>query len=206
MNEGKTVTLFVAHDYLCPWCWIGFFQAQRLVKEFPQVRLDWHGYELLPEELGPLPDYKPAPPDPSAPLSRMHLLAQTEGVPLLTRSIGIVRTHNPLEGAEYFKEHHPEQFDIYNEAVYRAFWEKSEDISDIGLLTGIAEKSGADGGEFADAISGKAYQDRIVPYDDAAYAANVYYVPTFRFRGEQCAEAPYSTIRDMMMRHLAHGK
>jgi predicted DsbA family dithiol-disulfide isomerase len=134
----------------------------------------------------------------------MQLLAQTEGVPLIARSIGIVRTHNPLEGAEYFKEHAPEQFDVYNEAVYRAFWEKSQDISEIDILAGIAESAGVAPGDFADKVLAKAYKAKVVPYDDPAYAKNVFYVPTFRFRGEQCAEAPYSTVRDMMVRHLAH--
>jgi predicted DsbA family dithiol-disulfide isomerase len=46
MDTSLTVT--IAHDYQCPWCWIGLLQAKRLKQEFPSIALDWQGYELLP--------------------------------------------------------------------------------------------------------------------------------------------------------------
>ncbi len=39
-------------------------------------------------------------------------------------------------------------------------------------------------------------------FDDDAYAADVTHVPTFLFRGERCAEAPYSAIHDLAQRYL----
>jgi predicted DsbA family dithiol-disulfide isomerase len=200
-------TVIIAHDYLCPWCWVGFFHAQRLKEEFPHIRQDWRGYELLPEELGPLPDYRPQPRDPTAPLSRFELFAKEEGHPVPEgRTIGIIRTHNALEGAEYIKDLHPEHFDAYNEAVYRAFWERSEDISDIGVLQAILAKIGLDSPgiqiQFGESLAGKVYHDRIVRFDDGAYADDITHVPTFVFRGERCAEAPYATIRDLATRFV----
>jgi predicted DsbA family dithiol-disulfide isomerase len=202
MPFPKELIVTVAHDYLCPWCWVGFFQAQKLQQEFPQIRLDWVGYELLPEELGPLPEYKPRPRDPSRPRDRFETFAAAEGVPLHERTIGVVRTHNPLEGAEYVKEKAPERFDAYNEAVYRAYWERSEDISDLDVLGAIARDAGLDRADFVAAVSAKAYYDKIVRFDDDAYARDVTHVPTFLFRGERCAEAPYDTIRDLARRFL----
>ncbi len=67
MDQNKRLVVTIAHDILCPWCWVGFFQAKKLREEFPQIRQVWRGFELLPEELGPLPDFKPQPPDPNAP-------------------------------------------------------------------------------------------------------------------------------------------
>ena len=193
----------LCHDYLCPWCWVGFFQAKKLREEFPQIRQEWSGFELLPEELGPLPDFQPPPKDPSAPPSRFELFSQAEGAPVPEgRTIGIVRTHFALEGAAYVQDKEPERFDAYNEAVYRAFWERSEDISDLDLLGRLAEGAGVDKSQFLQAVSTKAYYDQIVRFDDNAYAADVTHVPTFIFRGERCAEAPYSTIRDLAQRYL----
>ena len=202
MPANKPLVVTVAHDYLCPWCWVGFFQAQKLTEEFPQITLDWRGYELLPEELGPLPDYKPQPKDPTAPPSRFDLFAEAEGVPLHQRTIGVVRTHAALEGAEFVKDKAPERFDAYNEAVYRAFWERSEDISDLDVLSALARSAGVDAAAFRQAVAAKAYYDKIVRFDDDAYARDVTHVPTFLFRGERCAEAPYSTIRDLARRFL----
>lgn len=203
MSPQNDLHVTIAHDYLCPWCWIGFFQARKLKEEFPQIRQNWRGFELLPEELGPLPDYAPPPPDPNAPPSRMERLAEAEGCPIPPgRAIGIVRTHFALEGAAYVQDKDPDKFDAYNEAVYRAFWERSEDISDLDVLGRLAEGAGLNKSEFLQAVTTKAYHSRITRFDDDAYAADVTHVPTFLFRGERCAEAPYSTIRDLAQRYL----
>lgn len=203
MNQDKKLSVTIAHDYLCPWCWVGFFQAQRLREEFPQINQVWRGFELLPEELGPLPDYTPQPKDPAAPPSRFELFSQAESAPVPEgRTIGVVRTHNALEGAAYAQDKAPERFDAYNEAVYRAFWERSEDISALNVLGRLAEGAGLDRAAFLQAVSSKAYYDQIVRFDDDAYAADVTHVPTFLFRGERCAEAPYTTIRDLAQRYL----
>ena len=203
MNR-TTDTVVIAHDYLCPWCWIGFFQAQRLKDEFPQLKQDWRGFELLPESLGPLPEFKPQPPEPDAAPTRFHILLAHEGLSLPEpRTIGIVRTHDALQGAEYFKERLPKRFDDYNEGVYRAFWERSEDISDYAILRRIAENAGADSDDFVAALAKKAYSGKIVAFDDDAYALDVTHVPTFLFRGERCAEAPYETIRGLAERFTA---
>lgn len=202
MPGENPLIVTVAHDYLCPWCWVGFFQAQQLQREFPRITLDWVGYELLPEELGPLPETKPKPRDPNRPPDRFEAFAAAEGVPLHARTIGVVRTHNALEGAEYVKHRAPERFDDYNEAVYRAYWERSEDIGDLDVLSAIARDAGLDASDFRDAVAAKAYYDRIIRFDDDAYARDVTHVPTFIFRGERCAEAPYGTIRDLARRFL----
>lgn len=203
MATNDTLTVSVMHDYLCPWCWVGFFQAQKLAAEFPQLTLNWVGAELLPEELGPLPEHKPTPKDPNAPPSRFELFAQSEGVPLTeNRTIGVVRTHFALEGAEYVKDKAPAAFDAYNEAVYRAFWERSEDISNLDVLCPLAAGVGLDADDFLRAVSSKTYHDKIIRFDDDAYAADITHVPTFAFRGERCAEAPYEIIRDLASRFL----
>lgn len=202
MPLDSQLTVTIAHDYLCPWCWAGYIHARRLKEEFPKIEQNWVGYELLPEELGPLPDYKPKPRDPENP-TRFDLFIDAEGIVIpADRSIGLVRTHNALEGAEWFKEHAPERFDDYNGAVYRAFWEKSVDISDLSILAEIAQASGADGAAFRAAVEAKQYHDKIVRFDADAYARDVTHVPTFIFRGERCAEAPYSTIRELATRFL----
>lgn len=192
----------IAHDYLCPWCWVGYFHALRLQKEFPQIKQNWVGHELMPEELGPIPDYKPTPPDPLNP-TRFERFADREGVLIpINRTIGAVRTHSALEGAEWFKEHAPKQFEFYNGAVYRAYWERSEDISNLAVLGRIAEESGGSRINFVTRVEERHYHGKIVRFDQEAYAADVTHVPTFIFPGERCAEAPYETIKDLASRYL----
>ena len=45
LGSLTTITLF--HDFLCPWCWIGLFQAKKLTEAFG-VTFDWRGAELFP--------------------------------------------------------------------------------------------------------------------------------------------------------------
>ena len=200
-SENLTVT--IAHDYGCFWCWAALFQAKRLREEFSEIRQVWRGFELLPEELGPIPQYPSQTKDPNAAPSRFWSFAEAEGVPAPKwPSFGFVRTHDALEGAAYVQDKEPAFFEAYNEAVYRALWEHSENISELDVLVRVATAVGLDRGAFLTAVTTRAYSSEIVRFNDAAYAVDVPYVPTFIFRGQRCAEAPYETIRDLAQRTL----
>ena len=61
---------------------------------------------------------------------------------------------------------------------------------DLNVLTRLAEGAGLDTAAFLEAVCAK------------AYVADITHVPTFLFRGERCAEAPYATIRELAERYL----
>jgi predicted DsbA family dithiol-disulfide isomerase len=193
MENGPVVV--VAHDYQCPWCYLSLFQAKRLQKEFPTLKFDWQGYELLPDATTQSGE-RPHPSD------RMKDLAAADGIPLSTAWPRITNSHNALEGAEYFKENHPELFDQYNETVYRTFWEEGRDISDSSVLSEIVAKLGVNSEDFIKGATAKKYSSKIFPFKESAYERGITRVTTFRFSGEQCAEAPYSTIKDMARRYV----
>jgi len=203
MANEKNLTITVAHDYICPWCWVGFFHAKRLAEEFPQIKLDWRGYELLPEGRFEAPVFTQKVPDPDRPLNRFEIFAQNEGVEYNAyRPIGFVFSHNALEGAEYAKAQGKLEFEAYNEGVYRSYWEKSLDISDPEVLANIASDAGLNRNDFVSALHEKRFNHLIVPFDDEAYADDITHVPTFRFRGERVAEAPYAIIKNLTERFL----
>jgi predicted DsbA family dithiol-disulfide isomerase len=204
MANGKVLTVTVAHDYICPWCWVGFFHAKQLCSEFPDITLDWKGYELLPEGRFEPPVFSPIEEDPNRAPSRFELFAQSEGIPFDPKGpIGFVYSHNALEGAEYAKAQGKLEFEAYNEGVYRAYWQQHKDISDIDVLLGIASGAGLNDIDFVAAIHEKRFKNLITPFDDEAYADDITHVPTFRFRGERVAEAPYAIIRNCTERFLA---
>lgn len=196
MSSGTPLSVTIAHDYQCPWSWVSLFQARRLKRDFPQIDQDWRGYELLPGTLASSFGTRPAPSE------RFLEHARTEEVPLPDRMPFIVSTHSALEGAEYVKDTARNRFDAYNEAVYRALWERSEDISDMDVLGAIARGIGFDGPRFSEAIASRQYGDTIISFDEGALADGITHVTTFRFRGEQCAEASYSTVSEMAERYL----
>ncbi len=193
--------LTVAHDFICPWCWVAWEQSKKLKSEFPALELDWVGYELLPEGL----EYTPSAPEPASPRkprvpSRFDLLLLAENLTLPKRTRSFSRSRRALEGAEFAKE--AGKADAYLGEVYHAYWEGDRDIADPTVLAEIAERVGLDVAAFATALDQRTYRDRIVEYDEPAHAAGVWNVPTWMFPEEWVAEQPYSVVRDMTERFL----
>ena len=193
--------LTVAHDFICPWCWVAWEQAKRLTSDFPTLELDWRGYELLPEGL----EYTPSAPEPDAPKKpripgRFDLFLLAEGLTVPKRSRPFSRSRQALEGVEFAKA--AGKANAYLGAVYHAYWEEDRDIADIAVLMDVAEKTGLDVAAFTKALEERVYRDRIVEYDDPAHAAGVWNVPTWMFPEEWVAEQPYSVVRELAARFV----
>jgi len=188
------LTIPVAHDFICPWCWIGWKQARKLQNEF-DVQFDWLGYELIPDALE-WPNYASDPPPPNKPetLSRLQFLEIADGifVPKTTRPHQM-RTHNAHEAVEYAKTEGVA--DQLIDRLYPAYWQEGEEINDVQVLVRLAQGIVRNLDALADAIEKKQFADRIVPFDDDAYAAGVYNVPTFYIGGGRYAEQPYSVLQ-----------
>lgn len=183
----------IAHDVLCPWCWIGFHQAVRLRLEFG-VGLDFVGYELFPEGMA-----WPEPGTPEAASSRLpvptrlQLAYAAQGMnPPTAERPKHMRTHNALEAMELAREKDV-QLPVV-EAVYRALWERGEAVGDADVLVRLTQNMLPET-ELRDALASRRFADRIVAFDDDAYAAGVHNVPTFVFGGRRFAEQPYSVLQ-----------
>ncbi len=204
---GSLTSITLYHDYLCPWCWIGFLQSQRLQSEFG-LTFDWRGAELMPASIPRTPappktEDPDAPPAPPAPKSRFDLFVESEGFVMPTPRPPFVRTHNALLGAEWARAEGAAAFDLYNEAVYRAYWEQSEDISNPEVLEALAKNVGLNGGTLVDSIRADRYTESIVPFDHDAYATGIRHVPTFIFGAEELlAEANYTDLAHAAERFL----
>jgi predicted DsbA family dithiol-disulfide isomerase len=184
----------VAHDFICPWCWVGLLQAKKLIAE-EGVEIEWKGYELIPEEL-PWPDHAPTPPIPNKPLllSRFEFLLVADGVELpKVDKPSKMRSHNAHEAAEYAKAR-GKGFEFV-EAAYRAYWERGVNINDPAQLICIAESLELDPVGLLKAIQEKTYKAEIVGFDDPAYASGVFNVPTFYIGEERYAEQPYTVLK-----------
>lgn len=199
-NRGMALTIPVAHDFICPWCWVGLFQAKRLQEEFG-VRVEWRGYELFPAGLD-WPDYPAAKPQPSnkpATPSRLEFLLAAEGIvlPQIERPKKM-RTYNAHQALEYAKTEGAG--DAFNEALYRAYWERGEAINEIDVLKRLAHGLVHDIDAMVEAIRTKRFKKNVVDFDDDAYANGVYNVPTFFIGGERYAEQPYVVLRDAVLK------
>jgi predicted DsbA family dithiol-disulfide isomerase len=193
------MTIPVAHDFICPWCYIAIKQVRDLEREFPDVQFEWLGYELMPENLAwPEPstkEPKPENPNKAKTPTRMELAYAASGVTPPTGDRNKrMRSHNALESVEWVKAEGGKVTD-WVEVLYDAYWERGEEINDLEVLKSLAEKFGLDAERMIEAIKSKQFNEKIVAFDDDAYAQHVYNVPTYWIGGEKYAEQPTSVLR-----------
>ncbi len=192
------------HDYLCPWCWVGFLQAEALEREF-NIAFEWIGAELYPPELeGPPSSPGPLPPrDPHRPKDRFDLFCDDERVVFPEPRPGFVRTHRALLGAEYARSIDTETERAWHEAIYKAYWLECADIEDITVLRRIGQDVGLDPDALEASIASECHAGQILGFDNPAYAAGIRNVPTFVFgANEQLAEANLDDLRRATERFL----
>lgn len=187
----------VAHDYICPWCWIALFQTKELHREFG-VTFDWKGYELMPEEL-PWGESAPVPQvetnRPKTP-GRMTLAYYASGVvPPTGERPKRMRSHNALEATEFVKAAGGD-VDAFIESMYRGYWEHGREINALDVIKELADGNVSNPDQLVEAVIAKEFDDKIVKFDDDAYAAGVYNVPTYWIDGERYAEQPTAVLAD----------
>ena len=186
------LTIPVAHDFCCAWSWIGLHQAKRLARDVG-VRIEWLGYELYPEDR-PIParaEIEAARERPATP-TRIELAYAAEGMEPPPRPSANFHTHNAHEAVEFAKT--LGTGDQMVERIYRAWWMHGLDINSLEVLAAVARGVVPDVEEMLAAIRQRRFQDRIVKFDEDAFATGVYNMPTFFIGGRKYAEQPYRVL------------
>jgi riboflavin biosynthesis pyrimidine reductase/predicted DsbA family dithiol-disulfide isomerase len=189
----------IAHDFSCPYCWVGWLQSQKLSQEFG-AEIEWLGYELWPELLEwPTPNPKITPankPETSTKLSLL-LAADQIKIPDIQRP-NRMRTFNAHQAVEYAKTVGQQAAMI--EALYRAYWCEARDINNIETIIELSEPFISDLKALRVAMIENRFDDQVVDFDAPAYESGIYNVPTFFIGDERLAEQPYSVLRDAFLR------
>lgn len=193
-NRVMSLNIPLAHDFVCPWCWVAVFQVEKLKREF-DVEIDWLGYELWPKELE-RPIYDPPRVIPNKPVipSRLDLMLALEHVevPNVERPKGM-SSHRALLAAEYAKSHNRGEPFILE--LYRAFWERGEFLDEVEFLMLTGERFDLDPHDMRRSIESEELADRIVGFDAPAYKSGIFNVPTFIIAGQRYAEQPYLVLQ-----------
>ncbi len=74
-----------------------------------------------------------------------------------------------------------DQFDAYNEALFRAFFERGEDISDIDVLRKLARDLQLDDSSLRTALETKQFEPSVIADEREAADLGVHAVPAFVF-------------------------
>jgi predicted DsbA family dithiol-disulfide isomerase len=140
----------------------------------PAVEVVWRAFELRPEPvptLDPKGEYLQ-----SAWKSSVYPLAERLGVkmrlpPLQPRSRLAHQAAHWARGQGRFED--------YNAAVFRAFFERGEDIGDMGTLTGLAAGLGLEGDALRQALERREFEQSVLEDERTAEALGLRGVPAF---------------------------
>jgi predicted DsbA family dithiol-disulfide isomerase len=172
------VTIKVYSDYVCPYCFL-IEKPLNEAAEGKDVKIEWMPFELRPEPnetLRPEDDYLQTTWEQS-----VYPLAEQLGVEIKLPTVSPQPyTHLAFEGFQFAKKH--EKGNDYTDRLFRAFFQESQDIGDVGILTTLAGEIGLDKKAFREALEKRTYK---VAHQEALKAsANITSVPTVQI-GDQ---------------------
>ena len=150
MKQNK-LKIIVFSDYICPFCYIGFYRIKKLKKEF-DFDVKWRPFELHPEtpKNGVLID--------SLPFAKEYLEMVMINVKRLADEVGIKfnfscklpNSRLALIVAEFARK--KGQFNEFHELLFDMYWKEGKDIGDLTLLLDLADSRGFDKKELLDYI------------------------------------------------------
>ncbi|MBY9016825.1 MAG: DsbA family oxidoreductase [Candidatus Lokiarchaeota archaeon] len=177
MSEKKLkVTVF--SDYICPFCYIGFYRVEQL-KENYDLEIEWRPFEIHPEtpkegtELNTLP------------FPKEYLDMMKVNIKRLADDVGIsLKLSDKLPNSRlalYLSEFARKKgkFEEFHKLVFDSYWKEGKDIGDQAFLLALAEKVGLSRNEVLDYIDSEEPKSELMKSlkDLKGYGING--VPTF---------------------------
>lgn len=199
MKKNGTLTLEIFSDFTCPWCYLSTGHIEKLRQEH-DFSVRWIAFPLHPEipEEGitleqlfsgcdiDIPEYQ----------ERMIRIAAEHGLPFGRRekSFNSRRAQELKKWAE--SRNRGEQF---HAAVFKAYFVHGLNISDLGVLSDIAESIGLDPAEARDVAAHKYFRKAVD--SDWAYcrSCGIAAVPTFAAAGQRLVGAQsYAALKKLV--------
>lgn len=174
--SGTSIELY--SDFTCPFSYVVEAALLRILEDV-DATLRYRAYELFPA-----PATLPPRPEPSA-LRALDPLARELG--LRMRVPGFTpRTRKAHEAACFAREHG--RAAELRDALYRAYWERAEDIGRIDVLVALGEQSGLDATALKIALDIDAFADEVAADRIGADRQDVRHTPTAIVRAATRAE------------------
>jgi len=144
------------------------------------ARIDWLPIHLAAVFRGTGFDVMAMPPAKARYLWRDHQrYAEMTGLPFRKPSRFPVKTSAALRGVLAARRIAENADADFSQAVFRAYWERDEDISDPIVLGSLAESVGLDRGAFLNSIDSAAIRDELAAITARAIERGVFGAPTF---------------------------
>ena len=202
--------IIVFSDYICPFCYIGIETLKQAQREIPPSTLEWKGFQIHPEY-------------PAAGIPIEQRMAQVgqeryemiwKNILSLADTIGLPMQQPPvltnslmaLETTEYAKAQG--KADSFSQSVYEAYFQKGQNIGDLGVILALANESGLDSNAVETHLQERTYAPRLDLARTEARTHGVSGVPTFivgpaQIVGAQSREVLVSMLNRVAERGLA---
>ena len=152
MNQKK-LKIVVFSDYICPFCYIGYYRVEQLKDKF-NLKVEWRPFEIHPET--PKKGAKLS----NLPFPKEYLEMMKANIEKLAKDVGITfRFTDNLPNSRlalFFSEFARKKgrFDEFHKKVFDAYWKDGQDIGNQDFLISIAESIGFVGDEILEYIEG----------------------------------------------------
>ena len=177
MKQNK-LKIIVYSDYICPFCYVGFYRIKKLKEEF-DFEVEWRSFELHPEtpKRGVLVD--------KLPFAKEYLEMVMINVKRLADEVGIKFTFSgklpnsrlALFVSEFARK--KGKFNEFHELIFDTYWKEGQDIGDQTLLLDLAESIGLEKNEVLDYIESDEPLNRLKKYSLELGGYGINGVPTF---------------------------
>jgi len=217
-SQSMPLRIDLVSDVVCPWCIIGYKQFRKALDERSDqidLELHWHPFELNPQMPAEGQDlrehlagkYGTTPEQSRAARERLTSIGESLGFEFNysddMRMVNTFRAHQLLHWAG----EQGRQTEL-KMALFEAFFNRGEDVSEDGVLVAAAERAGLDGDEAA-AVLGDARYAQAVREDQRQWLEQgIQAVPTFvinqqyMVQGAQEAEA-FGRMMDKLLAEQA---
>ena len=177
-TDVAPVSLIVVSDFVCPWCYIGLTEVERLQREYP-VEVTWAPYLLDPSV--PPEGRRVEPRErPGDALSPVEQRAVESGLTFTRGRTFRPSSHLALEAALYAQGIRGDDA-VFHRALYRAHFERLENIGDVDVLVRIGVECGLDGDALRAALVTRQFQQPVDEEIALMRRLGVTAVPTFVF-------------------------
>jgi predicted DsbA family dithiol-disulfide isomerase len=190
---SSRIQLQVFTDFVCPWCYLCTPRVARLERSL-NVDVRWVYFPLHPDTPSEgllLKDlFAGRNFDIEAAQSQLKTLLDAEGLKFNART----HTYNSRLAQELAKA-----FDSLRDALYRAYFEDSRNIGDIGVLVDVAAANGIPADQARHVLMERTQKDAVDADWALARSYGITGVPSFIAGGRKVVGAqPYSTLEKLI--------
>jgi predicted DsbA family dithiol-disulfide isomerase len=166
------------------------------LKQAYDVEVIWHAYELRPIGSPPIPPEYLARIKATEP--RLNTMAREQYSLELNRGPLGIHSRSALVGAKYADA--VGKGPQYHDALFRAYWQRANNIEDVDVLVEIAQPIGLEREAFLMALQDERYSARVDADIDEAYSYGLTGVPALIFGRRYLVSGaqPYEVLRQVV--------